>query len=158
MLLGLMSMPVGARWGVVGVRLVLLGSVVLLAVVPGASADRPLGPLPRFSVVTQGDITIAANSLESCISGSPNCGPTRDASGAPSPRSNNDRQTMTWVDVDGDPSTFDSSSADLSLPTGATVLFAGLYYGGRLTAGTGGSPPPNPGARDTGIVSAPGGT
>src|SRR5262245_55584550 len=118
-----MSRPGGARWGPVAVRVVLLGSVVLLAVVPGASADRDLGPLPRFSVNTQGGITIAANSLESCIGGSPACGPTRDASGAPSPRNNNDRQTMTWVDVDGDPSTFDSSSADLSLPTAATVLF-----------------------------------
>ena len=53
---------------------------------------------------------------------------------------------MTWVDVDGDPATFDSSSADLTLPAGASVLFAGLYYGGRLAAGSGGSPAPNPGA------------
>src|SRR5262245_48519141 len=90
--LDLMSRQGGARWGRVGERLVLLGSVVLLAVVPGADADRALGPLPRFSVDTQGDIAFAANSLESCIGGSPACGPTRDASGAPSPRSNNDRQ------------------------------------------------------------------
>ena len=32
----------------------------------------------------------------------------------------------------------------MSLPAGARVLFAGLYYGGKLTAGTGGSPAPNP--------------
>src|SRR5262245_60392319 len=154
--LDLMGRPGGARWGRVGVRLVLLGSVVLLAVAPGAAADRLFAP--RFSVSTQGDITIAANSLESCLSAAPACGPTRDASGAPSPRNNNDRQTMTWVDVDGDPSTLDSSSADLALPTGATVLFAGLYYGGRLTAGTGGSPPPNAGARDTVMFRGPGDT
>ena len=63
---------------------------------------------------------------------------------------------MTWVDRDADPATFDSSAAVLALPTGASVLFAGLYYGGRLNAGTGGSPAPNPGARNTVLLEAPG--
>jgi hypothetical protein len=35
-------------------------------------------------------------------------------------------------------------------------LFAGLYYGGRLTPGSGGSPAPNPGARNTVLLKAPG--
>ena len=39
---------------------------------------------------------------------------------------------MVHVDVDSDPTTFDSSSAQLNLPQGATVLFAGLYWGGDL--------------------------
>ena len=65
---------------------------------------------------------------------------------------------MTWVDVDGDPATFDSSSADLTLPDGASVLFAGLYYGGRLNPGSGGSPAPTPGARNTVLFKAPGDT
>ena len=38
------------------------------------------------------------------------------------------------------------------------MLFAGLYYGGRLAAGTGGSPAPNPGARNTVRFKAPGDT
>ena len=33
------------------------------------------------------------------------------------------------------PTTFNSSTADLSLPAGATVLFAGLYWGGDTSAG-----------------------
>ncbi|MGH8079622.1 MAG: hypothetical protein ACREP7_03530, partial [Lysobacter sp.] len=37
---------------------------------------------------------------------------------------------MIHVDIDGDPATFNSSSASLSLPSGATVLFAGLYWSG----------------------------
>ena len=37
---------------------------------------------------------------------------------------------MGWVDVDTDSSTFDSSSAQLLLPTGGRVLFAGLYWTG----------------------------
>ena len=69
---------------------------------------------------------------------------------------NNNPRTMTWIDVDGDPATFDSSSATLTLPPGARVLFAGLYYGGRLTAGSGGSPPPNPGARNTVLLQGSG--
>ena len=43
---------------------------------------------------------------------------------------------MERVDVDGNPATFDSSSARLTLPDGARVLFAGLYSGARTTAGT----------------------
>ena len=50
---------------------------------------------------------------------------------------------MTWIDADSDPATFDSSSADLVMPAGAKVLFAGLYFGGKLTPGTGGSPAKN---------------
>ena len=71
---------------------------------------------------------------------------------------NNNDRTVTWLDADGDPATFDSTSADLTLPAGASVLFAGLYYGGRLAAGTGGSPAPSPGARNTVRFKAPGDT
>ena len=104
---------------------------------------------------TQGNIAIAANSIESCLDALAACANVRNGVGTG--LNNNDR-TMTWVDVDGDPATFDSSSADLALPAGASVLFAGLYYGGRLTAGTGGSPAPDPGARNAVLLKAPGDT
>ena len=91
----------------------------------------------------------------SCLDSLPACGNVRDGVGTG--LNNNDR-TLTWIDVDGDPATFDSSSADLALPPGARVLFAGLYYGGKLSAGTGGSPAPNPGARNTVRFKAPGDT
>ena len=42
---------------------------------------------------------------------------------------NNNSRTMTWIDADGDPSTFDSSSSNLTLPAGASVLFAGCTSG-----------------------------
>ena len=63
---------------------------------------------------------------------------------------------MSYVDVDSDPSTFDSSSAALALPAGATVLFAGLYWGGEVTAGAFGGNAPNENARDTVKFKAPG--
>ena len=43
-----------------------------------------------------------------------------------------------YVDVDADATTFDSSSATVALPAGSTVLWAGLYWAGDTTAGTGG--------------------
>src|SRR5688500_3372534 len=40
--------------------------------------------------------------------------------------------TKRWVDVDGDPSTFNSSRATVTVPAGATVDQAALYWGGDL--------------------------
>ena len=132
----------------------LVALVVWLAMPGIASADRPFGA--RFSTNTQGEITIASNAIETCLDALPVCPSVRDAAGGAVSGNNNNSRTMTWIDVDSDPATFDSSSADLSLPTGAGVLFAGLYYGGRLTAGSGGSPAPSPGARNTVLLNAPG--
>jgi uncharacterized repeat protein (TIGR01451 family) len=119
-----------------------------------ASAERAF--TPRFSVNTQGDIVIAANSIESCLDALAVCPDVRNAVGGAISGNNNNSRTMTWIDADQDPGTFDSSASDLTLPAGAKVLFAGLYYGGRLTAGSGGSPPPNAGARNAVLFKAPG--
>jgi uncharacterized repeat protein (TIGR01451 family) len=43
---------------------------------------------------------------------------------------NNNSYTLAYIDTDNDPSTFSSSSANLNLPSGSQVLFAGLYWGG----------------------------
>ncbi len=48
----------------------------------------------------------------------------------------NNTSNMVDVDVDSDASTFNSSSADLSLPAGANILFAGLYWGARAAPTT----------------------
>ncbi len=39
---------------------------------------------------------------------------------------------MQYVDIDGDATTFNSSSATLSMPAGSTVAFAGLYWAGQV--------------------------
>ena len=62
---------------------------------------------------------------------------------------------MRYVDIDDDTSTFDSSAATLSLPPGASVLFAGLYYGGRTQAGSGGSAAPNANLRNKVLLRPP---
>src|SRR6185503_16326177 len=60
-------------------------------------------------------------------SGNGSCSNGRNGSGG---NLDNNDFTMQYVDVDGDAATFSSSSATLNLPVGATVLWAGLYWGG----------------------------
>jgi len=45
--------------------------------------------------------------------------------------SQNGRQSMTYIDIDNDGSTVNSSSSELILPTGSTIVYAGLYWTGR---------------------------
>ncbi|PZA08210.1 MULTISPECIES: DUF11 domain-containing protein [unclassified Meiothermus] len=96
----------------------------------------------RYNTNTQGDILLIGNTLMTCstASGASNAGQCANArNGTGSPLNNNDF-TMVYVDADTDPSTFNSSSATLSLPAGATVLWAGLYWGAEYQ----GSAPPSP--------------
>ena len=51
----------------------------------------------------------------------------------------NDNSNIQLVDIDGDISTSNSSSAQLNLPAGNNnIVFARLYWGGRITGGMGG--------------------
>lgn len=51
----------------------------------------------------------------------------------------NDNSNIQLVDVDGISATANSSSANLVLPAGSnTIKFARLYWGGRISGGTGG--------------------
>jgi len=58
-----------------------------------------------------------------------------------SPNTNNNGQFMTYVDVDGDPNTFNSSSSTLALssengaiPSCSNIVYAGLYWTGKSSA------------------------
>lgn len=131
-----------------GVLLAIFLGVVLLP--SDAVADRAFGP--RFTVNTQGDIAIAGNMLMSCLGTDPVCPAARAGMGS---ALNNNNRVITYVDVDGSAATFNSSDATLNIPTGAPVLFAGLYYGGKVAAGTGGVSG-NPALRGTVLLRAPG--
>ena len=125
-------------------------ALFVLASAPPALADRSF--TTRFNADVPGNITMAANTLMVCPGTASGCTAARStppiASGS-NPAINNNNWNMVYVNtapgtVSGSPS-FDSSSATLTLPPTATVLFAGLYWGADTSAGanqpTGGPAP-----------------
>ena len=121
---------------IAGCRAFALAGVIVLVLCSPARADR--GFAPRFSTNASGDIAIVGNTLETCQSAAANCLNARAGAGS---SLNNNNFVMERVDVDR--TGLDSSSARLTLPAGARVLFAGLYFGARTTAGTSGKAAPN---------------
>src|SRR5262249_46319657 len=91
----------------------------------------------RFTVNTTGDTVVLGNTLETASTvGNP--GRTAQdvinaQNGTGAFVNNNDWNTV-YVDVDGNPATFDSSSNSLNLVNGASVLFAGLYWMGNSSS------------------------
>ena len=90
---------------------------------------------PRYSTNTNGDITLVANTLMTCTGGGNGANSCNAARAGTGNNANNNDWNMVYVDVDADASTFNSSSATLTMPVGATVLWAGLYWGGYSTNG-----------------------
>lgn len=124
------ALPVVALWRV-GIGAVLVVTLWLGLGVSAALAERSFGL--RFEDNRRGDVIGTGNTLLTCVGADPLCADARAGTGGGA--ANNNSRAMTYVDVDGDGKTFDSSSAALSLPAGATVLWAGLYWGGRWQAG-----------------------
>ncbi len=131
--------------------------VALLGFAPSAlAADRAFAP--RFSANDTGDITMASNSLLTCATPAAACATARNGPSSNTVSNdslNNNNYTMGYIDVDSDSSTFDSSSASLNLPAGATVLFAGLYWGGDWS-GSGSLAPPDAASRNKMKLKLPG--
>ena len=106
-------------------------TTIVLALLPLAvanAAERPFAP--RFSTNVNGQITSAANTLLQCPTDTVDAGLNTQCAQARAGLNarNNNSLDMRMLDVDSDPSTFNSSSADLVLPSGYEVLFAGLYW------------------------------
>ncbi|MCX6392159.1 MAG: isopeptide-forming domain-containing fimbrial protein [Actinobacteria bacterium] len=112
-------------------RIILLAiAACLLLPALASAADRPFSP--RYSTNVNGQIIIAANTIMQCptttVDPLLNSGCTGARAGTNA--RNNNTLDMGWLDVDSDPSTFDSSTAQLLLPSTGRVLFAGLYWTG----------------------------
>ena len=132
----------------------LFACVILLAAAAPIQAqiERPF--TPRFFANVNGDFAYAANTSLTCDNDAdPTNGSldgttgTSDAAKAlrecervlrganPTPERNqeprNNRFFLRNLDIDNDASTFNSSSSTVDLPAGATVLWAGLYWGTR---------------------------
>ncbi len=82
----------------------------------------------RYSVNAAGDLVITGNTLMTCPLSASTCAQAQRGGGTSS-SFNNNSYSMVMVDIDDDPSTVNSSSADLLIPAGAPILFAGLYWG-----------------------------
>jgi hypothetical protein len=114
-------------------------AIATLLILPAAAQAADRSFTMRFSATDAGDVAIVANASMTCLpSAAASCAPAQAGIGAPG-QLNNNEYAMEYVDVDSDPTTDSSSRADLSLPPGATVLFAGLYWGGESTEADRGS-------------------
>ncbi|HEY0080340.1 MAG TPA: hypothetical protein VGB73_17150 [Pyrinomonadaceae bacterium] len=111
---------------------------VCLCAAQGAEAQVVRSFASRFTANDTGDIVLIGNTLISCQSNDNTCPGGRAATGT---TLNNNDFRMRFVDVDTDTTTFNSSRATLTLPAGATVLWAGLYWGADTTVGGGGGGP-----------------
>ena len=80
-----------------------------------------------------------------CPASDTKCAPAQNGAAA-----SNNSFAMGYVVVDRDATTFDSSNARLNLPTGADVLFAGLYWGADTSAGDKGRAALDPSVRGRG--------
>ncbi|GIJ02133.1 hypothetical protein Sya03_14850 [Spirilliplanes yamanashiensis] len=105
-----------------------MAAVLALVVNPAAEAAITTPFAQTFSTNTNGAIVLRGNSNLSCPAGAGGCAAARTYNASPGTPDNNNAYEMTWVDADGDAGTFNSSSSDLALPAGSTVLFAGLYW------------------------------
>ncbi len=116
---------------------------IALAPASASAADRPFSQ--RFTLNAHGDARIIGNTSLNCPD-PPTATCTSARTGIGGSLNNNDH-SMAYIDVDADAATFNSSRATLSIPSGAEVRFAGLYWGGQQ-GGTGagaGAPPPDAG-------------
>ncbi|MHA5048715.1 DUF3344 domain-containing protein [Streptomyces sp. SD15] len=118
------------------------------AAAPAPEADS-LTFAQRYRAHQHGGIVRAANSSISCVqTTAPSCPDVR-AGG----RGVNGDFDMFYIDVDHDPNTYNSSRAEVRLPTGSRVSYARLYWGGNLHVGEQKPPEDN----EKVLISEPGG-
>jgi uncharacterized repeat protein (TIGR01451 family) len=119
--------------------ILVLTTVLASGVLPAAATTiQPFAI--SFHTDVNGAIVQVGNTLESCNSFDFGCSSARSGSGS---NLNNNNFDMTYVNADSVATTtlgfFSSSSANLTLPAGATVLYAQLSWGARTQAGSSGS-------------------
>ncbi len=121
----------------------MLATLTFVGPADQAAAQLYDPPAERFGANARGDIDFIGNTLLTCPPGG-DCAVTQTSGNNQA----NNNYSMIYVDQDADGSTFNSSASTLSLPAGANVLFAGLYWGARSSDG----------ARNQALLQAPGGS
>jgi large repetitive protein len=131
--------------------------LVLLAVGATVAPATALAEVPfaaRYSANEPGAIWVTGSTLMTCPAAAANCAASQAGTATGAALSNNSF-SMVQVDADSDPATFNSSSSTFTPPAAHDVLFAGLYFGGRVTGAGGGGPAPNEAARGTALLQTP---
>ncbi len=116
----------GCAWWVAMAVLAIAGSMSPAGAQPHSTAFPP-----RYTNTIEGGIALIGNSLLTCSPtdpAQPACASAR-AEGLNGTSDNNGRN-MIYIDIDGNPSTFNSSNAALQLNPGSIVHFAALVWGG----------------------------
>ncbi len=110
-------------------------AVLLVAMLPSTGFAVPIVPFAaRFSADDNGTVTVFGNNLLTCPTTDARCAGAQAGTNA----LNNNGFPMTNLDADTDPSTFNSSSSTVIAPPDGEVLWAGLYWGARVSRGVGG--------------------
>src|SRR5450432_4587954 len=111
--------------------LVASGSGIFIATTSGTATAGITAPFNQvFSADTTGNIQIRGNTILTCQDAATSCAAAR------AQLNQNDNSFFdTYIDTDSDATTFDSSSSTVNIPSGGSVLFAALVWGGNTTAG-----------------------
>ncbi|MEX0274516.1 MAG: Calx-beta domain-containing protein [Flavobacteriaceae bacterium] len=81
----------------------------------------------RYAMNLQGNFLMRGNTNLQCVASCPG-----------TPTTNNPSVVMGYADVDADGTTVNSSSSNFTIPAGATVEWAGLYWGGMYNSSNSG--------------------
>jgi uncharacterized repeat protein (TIGR01451 family) len=127
----------------IGRQMLLCG--LLLGAFGLVNAQTVFSPTKAFGIAFQanepGDILIVGNTVMTCQTAAAGCTAARTATSVTTPvptgaTFNNNGYTMANVDVDAAEPGLTSSTAGLTIPPGASVLWAGLYWGADSNSGS----------------------
>lgn len=88
----------------------------------------------RYRAQLHGGVSRAANAAITCVEQVVPTAPACPAAQRGAAGRNGDYR-MFYTDIDDDPNTYNSTSAELRIPDGARVTYARLYWGGNLRVG-----------------------
>ena len=129
----------GQGLSILSLVLVVATALVVVTSSPPTSVEEIVAFDDRFQVNDNGAIVVFGNNVLTCPASNSNCAGAR-AGTVTGAKASNNAYDMVNLDQDGTTgvgaATFNSSSSQVILPDGATVLFAGLYWGARRTGDT----------------------
>ena len=116
----------------------MLAMLAMLVMPAPAAAQVIRNFAPRFTTNQPGQVVFVANTIMTCSTTGVNGGNCVNARNGIGGVINDNDFNAQYIDIDSDPTTFNSSSATLTIPPGSSVVFAGLYWGAYWTAGANG--------------------